>query len=278
VYEPLQLTRVQSQRWRRHEDELQLLQDELPRQKMQVEASRGEAKSLQRRAEVAEAALAKLRDENETLQKALAKADSDRRAQSRPHSPLLGGMFERPSLASRTSFPLAIRTSSVGGFAAETPLSQGLPPFDPPIDDGSVSLNDSASQADRVSTPQPAALDILSVSTAAAGPSIQLVERMSAGIRRLEAEKVATREELARISSQRDEARAEMVTLMKEVEASRTASMRVADLENEVAGLYGRYQTTLEMLGEKSEQVEELQADIEDVKAMYRDLVERALK
>jgi archaellum component FlaC len=106
---------------------------------------------------------------------------------------------------------------------------------------------------------------MISVSTVAAGPSVQLVERMSAAIRRLEAEKVAAREEMARVCSQRDEARADMVGLMKE-------------LEEEVASLNTRYHTTLEMLGEKSELVEELKADVQDVKAMYRELVERTIK
>lgn len=101
---------------------------------------------------------------------------------------------------------------------------------------------------------------------------------MSAGIRRLEAEKVAGREELLRISNQRDEARAEIVTLMKETESSRQASDRVAVLEQEVAEINERYQTTLELLGEKSELVEELRADVQDVKAMYRELVERTIR
>ena len=128
------------------------------------------------------------------------------------------------------------------------------------------------------SSPQQMLQDMVSVSTVAAGPSVQLVERMSAAIRRLESEKVAAREDLSRISKQRDEARAEMVTLMREVEAGKTALKRVADLEAEVADVSARYETTLELLGEKSEMVEELKADVQDVKAMYRDLVERTIK
>jgi chromosome segregation ATPase len=120
--------------------------------------------------------------------------------------------------------------------------------------------------------------DMLSVSTVAAGPSVQLVERMSAGIRRLESEKVAAREELARISNQRDEARAEILALMREVETGKSATERVAQLEAEVAEVSSRYETTLELLGEKSELVEELRADVQDVKAMYRDLIERTVR
>ncbi|KZL73444.1 M protein repeat protein [Colletotrichum tofieldiae] len=128
------------------------------------------------------------------------------------------------------------------------------------------------------SSPRQMMQDMVSVSTVGAGPSVQLVERMSAAIRRLEAEKVTSREELARISGQRDEARAEIVSLMKELEASKTASRRVAELEGQVDDLNSRYQTTLELLGEKSELVEELRADVQDVKAMYRDLVERTVR
>jgi chromosome segregation ATPase len=101
---------------------------------------------------------------------------------------------------------------------------------------------------------------------------------MSAAIRRLEGEKVAAKEEMSRVCSQRDEARSDMVGLMKDLEEAKTASSRVPQLEEEVASLDSRYQTTLEMLGEKSELVEELRADVQDIKAMYRELVERTIK
>ncbi|KAH0424779.1 m protein repeat protein [Colletotrichum camelliae] len=128
------------------------------------------------------------------------------------------------------------------------------------------------------SSPRQMMQDMVSVSTVGAGPSVQLVERMSAAIRRLEAEKVTSREELARISGQRDEARAEIAALMKEMESCKAASKRVAELEVQVEDINSRYQMTLEVLGEKSELVEELRADVQDVKAMYRDLVERTVR
>lgn len=131
---------------------------------------------------------------------------------------------------------------------------------------------------ERSSSPQQVMQDMVSVSTVAAGPSVQLVERMSAAIRRLESEKVAAKEELARISKQRDEARAEIVAMMRQVESNAAAVKKVEVLEAEVQEVKERYETTLELLGEKSEVVEELKADVEDVKAMYRDLVERTIK
>ena len=81
------------------------------------------------------------------------------------------------------------------------------------------------------SSPRRTVNDMLSASTAAAGPSVQLVERMSSNVRRLESEKAASKDELARLSAQRDEARKEVVTLMQEVEEKRALDQKVENLE-----------------------------------------------
>jgi TATA element modulatory factor len=120
--------------------------------------------------------------------------------------------------------------------------------------------------------------EIISVSTVGAGPSVQLVERMSATVRRLESERAATKDELERITAQRDEARKEVVELMRESEEKRKADARISELEAQTVHLDQRYQTTLELLGEKSEQVDELQADIADLKKIYRELVDSTMK
>ncbi|KAL4809587.1 TATA element modulatory factor 1 TATA binding-domain-containing protein [Aspergillus unguis] len=120
--------------------------------------------------------------------------------------------------------------------------------------------------------------DIISESTVGAGPSVQLVERMSATVRRLESERAASKDELARITSQRDEAREQVVNLMREVEEKRASDAQVQELEQKLQDLDRRYETTLEMLGEKSEQVEELEADIADLKRIYRELVDSTMK
>ncbi|RPA96995.1 hypothetical protein L873DRAFT_1163420 [Choiromyces venosus 120613-1] len=115
--------------------------------------------------------------------------------------------------------------------------------------------------------------DMISVSTVAAGPSVQLVERMSSTIRRLESELTAIREEMETAQVQRDEARREVVDMVREVEVSRAAEKRVVELEGEVEELKRREEYTLEMLGEKSELVDELRQDVLDLKGLYRDLV-----
>ena len=116
--------------------------------------------------------------------------------------------------------------------------------------------------------------EVISASTAGAGPSVQLVERLSMTVRRLETEKAASKDELQRLGSQRDEARKEVVNLMREVEQKRAAEERLAEIEAKHKELSGKYEKTLELLGEKSEQVDELKADIADVKDMYRHLAD----
>ena len=65
---------------------------------------------------------------------------------------------------------------------------------------------------------------------------------------------------------------------MKEVEAKRDGDEKVKRLEMELKELEGRYEGSLQLLGEKSEQVEELKADVEDVKGILREVVERSTK
>jgi len=202
-----------------------------------------------------------------------------RRPSAQPLRPSMqsaaGGSLFSPSGSSPFS-PTATAIEGLLSPSSSTnhghPLDRELPHREP------LERHDTFDSAETSSSPHQVMQDMLSVSTVAAGPSVQLVERMSAAIRRLESEKVAAKEELARISKQRDEARAEIVALMREVEGGKTALKRVTDLEAEVAEVNARYETTLEMLGEKSEMVEELKADVEDVKAMYRDLIERTVK
>jgi len=101
---------------------------------------------------------------------------------------------------------------------------------------------------------------------------------MSAAVRRLESEKAASKDELSRLLTQRDEARQEVVSLMREVEEKRATDAKAQKSETELAQVTKRYQTTLEMLGEKSEQVEELRADVADLKKIYRELVDSTMK
>ena len=127
-------------------------------------------------------------------------------------------------------------------------------------------------------TPEKTINDMFSVSTAGAGPSVQLVERMSAAVRGLESEKATLREELDRLAVQRDEAREQVVTLMREVEDKRAIDTKANLLEAEAEEVRRKLDTTLEMLGEKSELVEELRADIVDMREIFHSTLENTVK
>ena len=201
---------------------------------------------------------------------------------SRPTSRRSSAMPVSPDLGTpprQGSFP----ASTQGVFSPATSGMSNLPIAEPPSinfegDELSGLGPPSASGAGHTHQSRGGINDIISESTVGAGPSVQLVERMSATVRRLESERAASKDELARITSQRDQAREQVVDLMREADQKRTSDARVQELETRIEELDQRYQTTLEMLGEKSEQVEELQADIADLKKIYRELVDSTMK
>lgn len=131
---------------------------------------------------------------------------------------------------------------------------------------------------DSRSSPQRTINDVISASTVHTGPSVQLVQHMSSKIQRLEAEKSAHKDELARLVSQRDEARDEVVSMMREIETKKSVDGKTDKLEGELGTVKQRYEACLEMLGEKEEEVEELKSDLLEVKKMYRELVDRNMK
>jgi hypothetical protein len=180
----------------------------------------------------------------------------------------------RPSSSRQKSTP-SMRTPELGSmhrqdsFPSMSSNLNGASPSNTPsihaasFDDG----------PENTSSPHRTINDMISVSTVGAGPSVQLVERMSAAVRRLESEKATSKEEMARLMASRDEAREEVVALMREIDEKRGQDAKVEKLEKDMADMQTRYQTTLEMLGEKSERVEELESDVADLKKIYRDLV-----
>ncbi|RAQ99716.1 M protein repeat protein [Stemphylium lycopersici] len=154
--------------------------------------------------------------------------------------------------------------SNLNGLASmEAPSIHTLDPDTDPFDNMPAS-----------SSPHRTINDMISVSTLGAGPSVQLVERMSAAVRRLESEKATHKEELTRLTAQRDEARDEVVRLMREVDEARVLGAKVPELDKRLGEMENREMTALEMLGEKTERVEELEADVRELKRMYRELVD----
>lgn len=182
----------------------------------------------------------------------------------------------RPSnaMARQKSSP-SVRTPEMGTPARQDSIPSGLSSLNGANATYTPSIHtvDYDEPFENMSSPHRTINDMISVSTVGAGPSVQLVERMSAAVRRLESEKATHKEEMSRLSAQRDEAREEVVSLMREVEENRGQKKRLEELEKGLAEVRERYETTLEMLGEKTERVEELEGDLVEVKKMYRELV-----
>jgi TATA element modulatory factor len=95
----------------------------------------------------------------------------------------------------------------------------------------------------RGESPKNTAVDALSISasTSTAGPSVNIIERMSAAVRRLESDLTSAKEELARSVRQRDEAREECVKLMVEVEEKRKYQDANRQLQTQFDNLEVRY-------------------------------------
>ncbi|KAK9364221.1 TATA element modulatory factor 1 TATA binding-domain-containing protein [Lipomyces starkeyi] len=113
-------------------------------------------------------------------------------------------------------------------------------------------------------------------STAIGGVSSS--ERMSTVIRRLSSELASAKEELAILARDRDQAREEIVELLREVKDKRDVESKCTELQNQMDDLRLREQTTLELLGEKTERVNELQDDVADLKMMYRQQIQELIE
>ncbi|KAK9428674.1 TATA element modulatory factor 1 TATA binding-domain-containing protein [Lipomyces doorenjongii] len=113
-------------------------------------------------------------------------------------------------------------------------------------------------------------------STAIGGVSSS--ERMSTVIRRLSSELASAKEELAILARDRDQAREEIVELLREVKNKRDVESKCTELQNQMDDLRLREQTTLELLGEKTERVNELEDDVADLKMMYRQQIQELIE
>ncbi|PNS19791.1 hypothetical protein CAC42_7758 [Sphaceloma murrayae] len=185
--------------------------------------------------------------------------------------PTISDYLPSPTSISRKHSQLSLAQSNGHAYSG-SPLPT---PTDIPLTPSITTENADDDHFSRPGSPHGTAADVISASTVHTGPSVQLVERMSSSIRRLEAEKAAHRDEVLRLQTQRDEARDEMVRLMREVEGRKSVEGEMAGIKEEMEKLRERYEACLEMMGEREEEVLELRGDLGDMKRIYRELVEK---
>ncbi|KAG0372588.1 hypothetical protein BGX24_000062 [Mortierella sp. AD032] len=99
------------------------------------------------------------------------------------------------------------------------------------------------------------------------------MERLNTMVRQLEGQVTFLAEQVRSANRNKDELSDELVKVTMELEELQTAATMVPSLEQELSLLKDRHRAALEMLGEKTEEVQELRADILDVKEAYRDQI-----
>ena len=105
--------------------------------------------------------------------------------------------------------------------------------------------------------------------------NVQLISRMTNQMRSLKSEIVQIREELSKNQREKKEAGNEILRLLKDNERVKELENDKNELRGKISELEKQYIASLEILGEKSERVEELKADVMDLKEMLRDQVQQ---
>ncbi|KAF9969333.1 hypothetical protein BGZ73_008346 [Actinomortierella ambigua] len=108
------------------------------------------------------------------------------------------------------------------------------------------------------------------------GPAVA-IERLSSMVRHLEGQVAFLNEQVRTSNKHKDDLSEELVKVSMELESLQGAATRLPALEQELAQLQGRHAAALELLGEKTEAVQELKADLADVKDAYRDQLNELL-
>eukprot|EP00270_Netrium_digitus_P013657 TRINITY_DN4566_c0_g1_i1.p1 TRINITY_DN4566_c0_g1~~TRINITY_DN4566_c0_g1_i1.p1 ORF type:complete len:796 (+),score=317.43 TRINITY_DN4566_c0_g1_i1:330-2390(+) len=99
-------------------------------------------------------------------------------------------------------------------------------------------------------------------------------EHVEALLRQKEGELSTYTSRIAALESTRDSLAEELVKATTLCEALRSESALLPGMKAELEALRRRHASALELMGERDEQVEELRADLQDVKQMYREQID----
>eukprot|EP00252_Welwitschia_mirabilis_P005829 TRINITY_DN1642_c0_g2_i1.p1 TRINITY_DN1642_c0_g2~~TRINITY_DN1642_c0_g2_i1.p1 ORF type:complete len:993 (-),score=296.66 TRINITY_DN1642_c0_g2_i1:497-3475(-) len=100
------------------------------------------------------------------------------------------------------------------------------------------------------------------------------LEHLESSLRKKDGELALYMARLASLESIRDSLADELVKMTNECEKLRLEVAAIPGLKAELEALRGRHASALELMGERDEELEELRADLADVKEMYREQVE----
>ncbi|KAF8930716.1 hypothetical protein BGZ58_008083 [Dissophora ornata] len=182
-------------------------------------------------------------------------------------SPMLtGGPLVMGGLKSSAQAGGSTIRSSFDSITSPTNLD-GMPP--------SLSRSSSSQTISGVGTAT-SAVSLMSLGGGITGQAVAL-ERLHATVRQLEGQVTFLTEQMRAASKNKEELSDELVRVTMELEELQIQATRVPGLEQELGLLQERHRAALEMLGERTEEVQELKADIADVKEAYRDQINELL-
>ena len=108
--------------------------------------------------------------------------------------------------------------------------------------------------------------------------NLQLIHKMSSNIRRLEIELNTLKDEYEKLLDVKELREQELLESIKVYEQVNELKSKIEELEKIIEEKNAKELTMLELIGEKSEQVEELKADVADLKDLCRNQVQQMVE
>lgn len=108
--------------------------------------------------------------------------------------------------------------------------------------------------------------------------NVQIVNRLGAEVRRLETELSSLRDACKKLSEDKEAANAEISRLLETVDQLEEVRSQSEILQKESEDLHKKQSTILQLLGEKTERVEELENDVQDLKDLMHTQVQQIVQ
>lgn len=108
--------------------------------------------------------------------------------------------------------------------------------------------------------------------------SAHLVNKLSTELKRLEGELSASKELYDNLLKEKTKANDEILRLLEENDKFNEVNKQKDDLLKRVEQMQSKLETSLQLLGEKTEQVEELENDVSDLKEMMHQQVQQMVE
>ncbi|MEW5317337.1 MAG: hypothetical protein WDW38_008644 [Sanguina aurantia] len=100
------------------------------------------------------------------------------------------------------------------------------------------------------------------------------MEGLRASLRQKTGEAAALEAHVRELEATRDRLAEELVSSSHKIEAAADCITAMERMRTEAEGVRVRYAAAMELLGERDERLEELSADLRDVKSLYQDQIE----